>query len=231
MSDGIREHHVMVSRTARYVTFGSPHATAREIWFAFHGYGQLAGSFATALEALDDGRRLVVVPEGLSRFYLTGTGGGIGASWMTSEDRLHEIEDYIGYLDAILQTVERETTAGTRPTIHLLGFSQGSATACRWIAHGAVRPKRLIIWGGEIPADLDWTVTGNAFRSLDEVVLVAGTDDRYATSQALERHADVLRSHGVRHRTVAFEGGHRLDDDALRSLVTSQGSRGQGTGS
>ena len=39
MSDSIREHHVVVSRSARYGTFGSPHATAREIWFGFHGYG------------------------------------------------------------------------------------------------------------------------------------------------------------------------------------------------
>src|ERR1051325_10016453 len=53
------------------------------------------------------GRRRLVAPEGLSRFYLSerATERRVGASWMTREDRLAEIADYLGYLDAVYDDV------------------------------------------------------------------------------------------------------------------------------
>ena len=60
-------------------------------YYAFLGYCQ----------ALEDESRVLVAPEGLSRFYVNATHGLVGASWMTREDRQHEIDDYVGYLDAI----------------------------------------------------------------------------------------------------------------------------------
>src|SRR6266704_6639708 len=95
----LQEHHVSVTRTARYFTLGSSRGVA-EVWFACHGYGQLAGRFLEKLRVLDDGTRYLVAPEGLSRFYLSesATARRVGASWMTREDRLVEIEDYVRYL-------------------------------------------------------------------------------------------------------------------------------------
>ena len=66
------EHHITVERSARYVTLGPRDGTAREIWFALHGYGQLAGDFIRLFGALDDGTRAIVAPEALNRFYLVG---------------------------------------------------------------------------------------------------------------------------------------------------------------
>lgn len=212
-----QEHHVAVTRTGRYVTLG-PETCASEVWFGFHGYGQLAGSLAKWLAPLDDGSRLIVVPEGLSRFYLAGTAGRVGASWMTAEDRLREIHDYVRYLDAVYADV-RPRAAAQAPT-HLLGFSQGSATACRWVAQGDVQPSRLIIWGGEVPPDLDWPQTAERFRSL-EVLLVAGTDDEYATPAALARYERALESERIPHKTIPFDGGHRIDAAVLREIAGS----------
>src|SRR5206468_3354730 len=73
-----------------------------------------------------------------------------GASWMTREDRLHEIDDYVRYLDAVHAQV-----ASGKARVTALGFSQGTATACRWAAFGSARIDRLIVWGGEVPPDLD----------------------------------------------------------------------------
>ncbi|MGH7679044.1 MAG: alpha/beta hydrolase, partial [Gemmatimonadaceae bacterium] len=64
------ERHIRVHRTARFYLLGAPAKQATELWVACHGYGQLAGGFAAALEPLADGGRTVVVPEALSRFYL-----------------------------------------------------------------------------------------------------------------------------------------------------------------
>jgi predicted esterase len=211
----MREHHLLVHRSARFVTLGPTDGSAREVWVVLHGYGQLASRFGEAFAALDDGTRLIVVPEGLSRFYLDQSSGRVGASWMTREDRAVEIDDYVRYLDAVAEAV---TTGFPPRPMHLLGFSQGSATACRWIERGAVRPVRLIVWGGEIPPDLDWSRARSRFARIP-VVLVAGTEDRYIPPEALTQFGALLALNGVRHTVVRFAGGHEIHSATLRELA------------
>ena len=95
MGNTVHEHHLPVSRTARYYTLGDPGPGTRQVWVVCHGYGQLASRFLEKLRALDDGTRYLVAPEGLSRFYLSESPAErrVGASWMTREDRLAEIAD------------------------------------------------------------------------------------------------------------------------------------------
>src|SRR5258708_18756313 len=99
----MQEHHIGVTRSARYFTLGDSSRGVGEVWFVCHGYGQLASRFLEKLRVLDDGRRYLVAPEGLSRFYLSEspTERRVGASWMTREHRLAEIEDYVRYLHAL----------------------------------------------------------------------------------------------------------------------------------
>ena len=82
----MQEHHFSTPRTARYYTL-DPAEAVREVWFVLHGYGQLAGAFLRHFERLQDGARLFIAPEALSRYYLPGH-QRVGASWMTREDRL-----------------------------------------------------------------------------------------------------------------------------------------------
>ena len=90
----MQEHLFSTPRSARYFTLGSPEDAA-EVWFVCHGYGQLAARFLERFRPIEANRRCIVAPEGLSRFYLTETATErrVGASWMTREDRLHEIDD------------------------------------------------------------------------------------------------------------------------------------------
>src|SRR5205809_79787 len=140
----MHEHHVEVTRTARYFTLGDPSGGVGEVWVVCHGYGQLASRFLEKLRVLDDGTRYLVAPEGLSRFYLSEspTERRVGASWMTREDRLAEIADYVQYLDAVYQEVFGLLDR-SQVTVHALGFSQGVATASRWTAMGKARVDRL----------------------------------------------------------------------------------------
>lgn len=213
----IREHYIAVRRTARYYTIGEPGEGIREVWFACHGYGQLARSFARYLTALDDGRRLVVVPEALSRYYVEHGSRKVGASWMTSEDRLTDIDDYVAYLDRlhehIFSSIRREAVR-----CRVLGFSQGTATACRWTAFGRVRADQLILWGGPVPPDLDLESEGNALRETN-LVFVMGTADEYLTEEALKREQRRLRSAGISFSVCRFKGGHRMDLRTLRGLA------------
>jgi len=211
----MNEHHVSVPRTARFFTLGDEHGAQDDVWFVLHGYGQLAGRFLRHFTALDDGSRRIVAPEGLSRFYLeTGRNDNIGASWMTREDRLAEIADYVRYLEAVYALVG----AGVARAVTVFGFSQGTATAARWLAQGGARAQRLILWGGEIPPDLD-LATARERWSGTTLTLVAGSTDRFITPKVLARDEARLQEHGIAYRVERFEGGHEIVPEVLQRVV------------
>jgi len=218
----ITEHHLPVSRTARYYTLGRPGDAIREVWFGVHGYGQLAERFIRHFEALDDGRHLVIAPEALSRFYLdtvrtSHVQSPVGASWMTREDRLSEIDDYILYLDAlyaqVMSAVERQ-----RVRVVVLGFSQGVATVCRWLERGTARADRLVLWGGHLPNETDFSRPENPLRSV-RLTLVAGDGDEFATPEAVAAEERALRANDVAFERLTFAGGHRLDHALLAEMA------------
>src|SRR5258705_5071915 len=152
----MQEFHLTVGRTARYYTLGEPGPDVRQVWVVCHGYGQLAGRFVRHFEPIADASRLIVAPEALSRFYLdSGMHERVGATWMTREDRLADIEDYVRYLDALHAAVFRQLDRASVQLV-VLGFSQGVATASPWVAPG-MRPERLVAWGGVLQPVLDLT--------------------------------------------------------------------------
>lgn len=215
---------ITVPRSARYALLGTPSAATRELWIACHGYGQLAGYFARHLAPLDDGTRVVIVPEGLSRFYLESpqsraAGGSqrVGASWMTREAREDEIDDHVRYLSMVLAEVRGELPSGTVPAVNLLGFSQGVATAARWIDRAGEPVDRFVAWAGAIPADVG--LDGESPLRNVRLTLVVGDADEYIPSAMFEEHRARLEAEGLAPRVVTFAGGHRLDRDALRVLL------------
>jgi predicted esterase len=133
---------------------------------------------------------------------------------MTREDRLHEIEDYVRYLDAVYKQV-----VPPRSSITVLGFSQGAATVCRWVAMGASRVDRLIVWGGEVPPDLDLTRGSVAERlRASRLMLVYGTRDEFFTPKIVIATESRLREHAIPYELVSFEGGHEIHEATLAQL-------------
>jgi predicted esterase len=209
------EHHLAVTRTARYFTLGDP-ARAKHIWFALHGYGQLASSFIGYLATLDNGSRLIVAPEALSRFYLDQGRGPPGASWMTKEDREHEIADYVRYLDQVSTEVRASAPSDARS--YVLGFSQGVATQGRWLDRGSARHDGFCFWAGTLPQELQLSGShpGLAGR---RVALVVGHRDDYLTSDWLETESRRLEPVAGEVRRFPFHGGHRLDRTVLAGVA------------
>jgi predicted esterase len=217
------ENQLVVSRRARYYTIGASGGAVREVWFVLHGYGQLAASFLRSFEALAGGHRLVVAPEALSRFYLKAGLGAVGATWMTREDRQSEIEDYVRYLDALYDHLvaspdgvpERDPVA-----VQVLGFSQGTATACRWAALGRARIDRLVLWAGDVPPDLDLEKHRGVLAGA-RLTLVVGSEDQYIDEHRLQLEQARLRAHGIPYELLRFDGPHRLDEATLQRLGRS----------
>jgi len=207
-------HHLPVSRTARYLTLGRIDGTLDDVWFLVHGYGQLASEFLGHARALARDRRLLVVPEALSRFYHEDH-QRIGASWMTREDRLAEIDDYVSYLDRLHDRIF-EGLRRSKIRLRVLGYSQGVATAARWAARGKAEIDELVIWGSPLPHDLDDAEMARLRRM--RVTLVGGSRDPFLTEEHWERQSSLLRNHAIAFEVKRFEGGHRLDDDTLRAL-------------
>lgn len=214
------EHHIAVSRTARFFTLGTISPDLREVWFVCHGYGQLAGYFLRHFSVIAHPARLIVAPEALSRFYLDGMSGRVGASWMTREDREREIADYLGYLnrlyDQIFQQVER---SGVRCTV--LGFSQGTATVCRWLTGAHIRAERLILWAGLTPPDLNFQRLKTAFPTL-EWLFVIGERDEYARPEHVRQQRSALEAQNIPYHFLTFPGGHHLAGDLLKNIAANQ---------
>jgi predicted esterase len=186
-----------------------------------HGYGQLAQYFIRHFEPIQNGRRLIVAPEALSRYYLPGH-KRVGASWMTREDRLTEIDDYLAYLntlhDQIFERVDR-----SRVTVHVLGFSQAGATASRWAALGRVNCDRLILWASDVASDLNLTTHAEALGRL-RVTLVVGTEDEYVTPTLLAEQEALLAERHIPYSLHTFAGTHKIDADTLKVLVGNEGN-------
>ena len=218
------QRHLQVPRSARYAIMGSLEAELSEVWIVCHGHGQLARRFLSRFLPLERPDRLFVAPEALSRHYLSPPvagphpqGAPVGASWMTSEDREFEIQDYVNYLDVlhdeIFSVVDR-----AKVRLWVLGFSQGAATVARWVAHGNVDPDRVVLYAGVLPPELD--VEGAARLARRSPLTVAlGTSDDFAVPELIAAQEARLRELRVPHTTIRFEGGHEVIPEVLKRLT------------
>lgn len=213
----LRQHHLSIARHARYATLGEVSDHLRQVWFVCHPYGQLAHRFLRSFSALDDGSRLIVAPEGLSRYYVDHAARTVGASWMTAEDRLTDIADYVAYLDRLHDVMLRDVDQASLQ-LYALGFSQGAATASRWAALGKADLDRLILWGGLLPPDLDLEAHGGRLRAT-RLTLVIGEADEYMRPTAIETTKARLGEAGIPYEEVSFPGGHELNRDVLARLA------------
>jgi len=212
-------HTLEVPRTARYHTLGPD--GAQDVWVVLHGYGQLARRFLRRFAPIDDGTRRIVAPEGLSRFYVGSEPGRhgpaslVGATWMTREDREHDIHDYVRYLDLL---ADRVAPVGTRITV--LGFSQGVATAARWTSLGRVRPDRIVFWGDFLPPDLDLPSAAARWRGT-ELTRVWGNGDPGLKATKLARaEEEMITALGLAVPTLRYDGAHDIDAGTLAALAS-----------
>lgn len=211
----MEQRFIRVPRTARYHVLGDVQK-AKHIWIVLHGYGQLARYFLNKFEGLGTDL-LIVAPEGLSRFYTDVSHQRVGATWMTREDRDHEIVDHVGYLDALVNEIKKEALPDA--TWGVLGFSQGVATACRWIMRGTTKVDKVVLWGGQLPPDMDRDRIMERFGGT-QVQLVHGTDDKLVPATVADSALQTLKAAGVRATLVKYAGGHDLEPVILSRCLS-----------
>ena len=203
--------------SARYFKSGTLDASTKQVWIVLHGYGQLAKYFIKKFNNLTSKNICVIAPEGLSRYYLSEfTEQGrkdnkVGATWMTSENRLMDIDNYLSYLDTVY---EKELKPFRQIQVTLFGFSQGCATVCRWAVQGNVKFDRLILWAGLFPPDMDLKSGGEVLAS-KKTFMAVGDQDPFVTPARITEFDEFASKLGIEPKKIIFSGKHEINAEVL----------------
>ena len=207
----MQENILKIQKTARYFTHGNIDE-ARYLLICLHGYGQLPAFFGRKFEAIDQDY-FVVIPEGLHRFYLEGSSGRVGASWMTKEARDQDIQDNMDFLNQLLDLF---TGKKSFQKIILLGFSQGGATAARFY-YQQQKIDHLVLWASVFPPDLHIEDEINGQPNKNYFVL--GLQDQYFNEIEQKKAIDFYRN--MNFSIIQYTGNHTIETSILNNLLNS----------
>lgn len=218
----MQELSIEFKYTGRYFKIGEIGPETRAVWFVIHGYGQLAQYFLRKFNTLEQHQICVIAPEGLSHYYLedaasrSKTGNTrVGASWMTRENRLRDIENYIAYLNTVFA---REIGTRKDLDITLLGFSQGAATVSRWALSDSIYFRRLVLWAGILPPDMDFD-KGKQLLQAKTVNVVYGKNDPFLNESRFGEMKSLAEKLGITPNEIVFEGAHEIHEPTLLTLI------------
>ena len=209
-------YKIRTEKTGHYFQHGTILPTTRYVWICLHGYGQLAKQFIQKFEFLDPDLHWVIAPEGLNRFYFEGVRDRPVASWMTSEDRLDEISDYILFLETLRHRLAWDKNTNTR--IIYCGFSQGVSTIFRWLHDAKPRVDQLVLWAGSIPEDIQYDHLEDYLGAIKTTYFL-GDKDPYIPLSSFEEKKGLAKKIGLNASFHVFQGEHRLDENVLKEWV------------
>jgi predicted esterase len=200
---------------ARYSQIGEINENTRDVWIVCHGYGYLARYFIRKFVFLHNDKTVIIAPEGLSRFYLEGFSGKVGATWMTRENRLVEIENYTAYLNEIYKLIPNPN----KIRINVLGFSQGTSTVSRWVLHQDIKVDRLILWAGDFPPDIQQEKARQRVKELKNLIMIYGDSDQFVNPERLQSISDRIHELDASPDIIHYSGGHDIEQEALEKMI------------
>ncbi len=182
----------------------------KKILYVLHGYGQLSEFFIRKFRDLPSDF-LVVAPEGMHRFYLNGTSGRVGASWMTKEARLVDIADTMSYLSKLDEELSMEFDVNEK---YILGFSQGGAAALRWNEMGSTRFDGMILWACVFPPDLEMKPETSIQQPR---YFVIGDQDEYFPKEM--QNELISEYEEKKYRVKRYAGNHDIEYNTLNEMI------------
>ena len=198
---------IKTSKTQRCFTHGDI-KKATNLLIVLHGYGQLAEHFIRKFHQVPE-NYFIVAPEAMHHFYLNGSSGRVGASWMTKEDRINNIADNNEFLNNLVDFLQTEKQFSE---LLVLGFSQGGATAARWnVQRNDI--DELILWASVFPPDLEESSVGNSKNG----TFVIGKHDEFYDSAAQANEISKYKS--LSFEIVEYDGKHDIDADTLINIL------------
>jgi len=211
----MEQRHITFQHTTPYGVLNELTGNTRRIWLVFHGYGQLSRYFLRKFEGLNPEENYVIAPQGISKTYLEGFSGRVGASWMTSEDRLTEIANQKAYIDAVLRAHHIDWTD---KRLVYFGFSQGVATMCRYAAHAKQPFEQMILWAGTFPPELERVDFDFCDQNVSVKYFTGSNDPFYQAGMKEDQVIKVRAALGVEAEVREFEGVHEVKADLINAL-------------
>ncbi len=209
---------IKIVKTAKILIDGNTNSSKlSKLIIALHGYGELAENFIRNFSFLDFEENMIIAPEALNRFYLKGFHGKVGATWMTKEERDDEILDQTLYLNNIIQMFKDDSFYKSTEKI-VFGFSQGTATAVRWILNSEFIPNKLILWGGSIPNDCDLIKISEISKKC-KIFICIGDEDEFISSERIDQEKTFLNENRIKHNLVLYKGKHKIYQSVLENIL------------
>lgn len=210
---------LQIEKKARYFQLGNPGNDTSIVWVVLHGYGMLSEFFIKKFKKLENKNTLILAPEALNRFYIDTNYGRVGASWMTKDERQDDIKENIKYLNTLMDQIIKEI-GHNRLKINVLGFSQGGATACRWLFKSGLKFENLIMWAGDIPKDT-LTEENRLKWSNMNTHLVMGKKDELINEEMKAKFLKLVTDYKLDYKLTLYDGDHRIYPDVLMELIKS----------
>ncbi len=186
-------------------------SNARKALYVLHGYGQLTEFFIRKFRQLSE-EYIIIAPEGMHRFYLNGSSGRVGASWMTKEARETDISDNLSFLDSLDEKISKDFDFDEK---YLLGFSQGGATAARWNQLGLAKFDAMILWASVFPPDLP----NNHETNTDQKnYFVIGDKDEFYSETNQEKLIEDYQS--KKYIIKRYRGKHDIVNNTLTEILS-----------
>jgi len=188
----------------------------KNIWVVCHGYGQLAEYFIQKFACLPPQENFIIAPQALSKFYISGFSGRVGATWMTKRDRETEVGNYVNMISNIFARETQGADLGKYRVI-LFGFSQGTATITRFAMQSGIHFHHLILWAGSFPHDANFE-EASGMLSDKKFDFLMGNQDEFYNQKRIDEHIAMLKEQNIYPQLTIFEGEHKVYDDVLLNL-------------
>jgi predicted esterase len=175
----------------------------------------LAKYFIRRFDILNSETAYVVAPQGLSKFYLPGH-KRVGASWMTKEDREIDLANQLHYVQTVFEA-ETKNLDLSKMKIIVLGFSQGVATASRWLQKYQIPFDTFIAYSGMLGNEL----TANDFefaKAAAKVFGLLGDEDEFYNGDNVAKFKQAFLDVFPNGNFQMFEGKHEVKREVLGKL-------------
>ena len=207
------EKEIVYTISNSYTTLNSLTSKTKNVIFACHGMGYLSRYFLKYFKGVNSDDNYIIIPQAQSKYYIAPKMKHVGASWLTKENTLKEMENIISYFDSVLSNEKIENL-----NFIFLGYSQGVSVAMRYLAKRKIIVSKLILMSGGIPKEL----TPKDFKYLKNkavIYYVYGDKDEYITEDFLNSEKKRFEDLFSNINYIEFDGNHEIKTEIIESII------------
>jgi len=207
------EKEIVYNISNSYTTLNSLTSKTKNVIFACHGMGYLSRYFLKYFKGLNGDHNYIIIPQAQSKYYIAPKMKHVGASWLTKENTLKEMENIISYFDSVLSNEKIENL-----NFIFLGYSQGVSVAMRYLAKRKIIVSKLILMSGGIPKELK-PKDFKYLKNKASIYYVYGDKDEYITEGFLNSEKKRFEDLFSNINYIEFDGNHEVKTEIIESII------------